>query len=177
FLTSYPFIKSKDLWIKSKDCYDSLMALWLRLRREGRDLVFFRLSERQYHSFLLYSPDVALEQAKLLYPGILTRQDMVDKIFEYPPLKQGSDLCDGELIHFAYLGNEGLPVISVAMGEQAKIGQRMGTLDRALSDLQTCVTGWDLKVNLGMVFSLELDNDGTVKHAYRNLPRAGCGTL
>ncbi len=30
---------------------------------------------------------------------------------------------------------------------------------------------------VGMVFPLDIDDDGTIKHAYRNLPRATCGIL
>jgi hypothetical protein len=177
FLTSLPFIQSKNQWAKRKVCYESLMALWHRLRKEGHDLVFFRLSERNYHSYLLHSPDVDMEEAKDLYPGIQTRQDLADRIFKFPPLKQGSDLCDGEIIHFSHLGSQGLSVVGVAKGEQPKIGQRMGIFDRCLSDLQACVTSWNPKLILGVIFSLDVDDDGTIKHAYRNLPRATCGTL
>ena len=171
FLTSYPFIQSKDQWAKREVCYNSLVALWHRLRKEGRDLVFFRLSERHYHSYLLHSPDVNMEEAKALYPGILSRKDLANRIFKFFPLKQGSDLCDGEIIHFAYLGSQGLPIINVAQGEQFQIDQRMGIFGRCLSDLQICVTDWDPKLTPGIIFSLELDG-GTVKHAYRNLPIA-----
>jgi hypothetical protein len=123
FLTSYPFIQSKDQWAKRKVCYESLMALWHRLRKEGHDLVLFRLSERHYHSYLLHSPDVNMEEVKALYPGVLSRQDVADRIFQFLPLKKGSDLCDGEIIDFAYLGSQGLPVIGVAKGGGAIKGR------------------------------------------------------
>jgi hypothetical protein len=177
FLTSHPFIQSKDQWDKRKICYESLIALWHRLHKQGHDLVLFRLTERHYHSYLLHSPDVNMEEAKILYPGILSRQDLADRIFKFSPLKQGSDLCDGEIIHFTYLGNQGLPVVSIAKGEQSQVNQRMGIFDRCLSDLKFCVTDWNLEIILGMIFSIKMDDKGEIQYAYRNLPRAACGTL
>ena len=176
FLTSYPFIQSKNQWTKREICYKSLMALWHRLRKEGHDLVFFRLCERHYYSYLLYSPDVNMEEAKALYPGILSRQDLANRIFKFPPLKQESDLCDGEIIHFVYLGSSGLPVVGIVKGEQSKITQRTGVFDRCLSDLQTRVANWDLRLTLGEILSFEIDDEETIR-AYRNLPRTTCGSL
>ena len=177
FLTSYPFIKSEDQWEKRQVCYDSLIALWHKLRLEGHELVLFRLTERHYLSFLLYSSQVDMEQAKTLYPGIVTRQDLVDQIFKFPPLKQGSDLCDGEIIFFAYLANRKSSVVGVTMDEQAIIQQRMGIFDRSLTDLQLCVSEWNVEISLGVIFCLEMTNDGTINHVYRNPPRVSCGAL
>ena len=170
FLTSYPFIKSRDQWEKRKICYDSLMALWHKLRKDGHDLVLFRLAERQYHSYLSHSPDLDFEAAKLRYEGVQTRRDLVDRIFKRSPLKQGGDLCDGEIIDFAYLGHQGLPVVGIAKGEQIQISQRLGIFDRCLTDLQSCVHGWNPQIVFGQVLSLDTVEDGETNHAYRNLP-------
>lgn len=155
-----------------KVCYQSLIALWHKLRKDGHDLVFFRLVERQYYSYLLHSPDLDFDKAKLAYPGIVTRQDLVDKIFKVPPLKQGGDLCDGEIINFAYLGRCDLPVIGIVKGEQPQIGQRMGIFNRCLTDLQASVDGWSLKIIFGKIFSLDIEEDGEIQHAYQNLTRS-----
>ncbi len=170
FLTAYPFIKSKDQWEKRKICYDSLMSLWHKLRKDGHDLVLFRLAERQYYSYLSHSPDLDFEGAKLRYEGVQTRQDLVKRIFKKSPLKQGGDLCDGEIIHFSYLGHQGLPVVGIAKGEQLQISQRLGIFDRCLMDLQSCVLGWNPQIIFGQVLSLDTAEDGETNHAYRNLP-------
>lgn len=99
----------------------------------------------------------------------MTRQDLVDRIFKVPPLKQGGDLCDGEIVHFAYLGHRDLPVIGIAKGEQPQIGQRMGIFNRCLTDLQSSVDGWNPKIIFGKIYSLDVEVDGRVQHAYQNL--------
>lgn len=183
FLTSLPFAKSDAQWEKRKICYESIMALWHRLYLEGHDLVFFRLSEQQYYYYLLHSSDIDMEEVKSLYPNVNSRKDLANEIFKHSqkntPLKQSGDLCDGELIHYAYLGNktvEGIltNVVGITLDRTQVLQQRMGVFDRALSDLNQCVAGWDVKINLGTILSLELGNDGTIQHLYRHLPRASC---
>lgn len=183
FLTSLPFAKSVVQWEKRKICYDSIMALWHRLYLEGHDLVFFRLSEQQYYYYLLHSPDIEMDKVKHLYPTVNSRKDLAKEIFKHSqkntPLKQGSDLCDGELIHYAYLGNktdDGLltNVVGITLDAPQILQQRMGIFDRALSDLNHCVEGWSVKLKLGKILSLELAEDGTIHHLYHHLPRGDC---
>lgn len=186
FLTSLPFAKSDAQWEKRKICYDSIMALWHRLYLEGHDLVFFRLSEQQYYYYLLHSPDIEMDKVKHLYPTVNSRKDLAKEIFKYSqkntPLKQGSDLCDGELIHYAYLGNKTddgqlTNVVGITFDGPQVLQQRMGIFDRALSDLNHCVKGWSVKLNLGRILSLELTEDGSIHHLYRHLPRSTCPSL
>jgi hypothetical protein len=119
------------------------MSLWHKLRKDGHDFVLFRLVERQYYSYLLHSPDLDFETAKLRYEGIQTRTDLLKKIFKKSPLKTGGDICDGEIIHFSYLGHQGLPFLGIVKGEQLQISQRFGIFDRCLIDLQSCVLCWN----------------------------------
>lgn len=183
FLTSLPFAKSDAQWEKRKICYDSIMALWHRLYLEGHDIVFFRLCEQQYYYYLLHSPDIEMDKVKHLYPTVNSRKDLTKEIFKHSqkntPLKQGSDLCDGELIQYAYLGNKTddgqlMNVVGITLDGSQVIQQRMGIFDRALSDLNHCVAGWSVKLNLGRILSLELAEDGSIQHLYRHLPRTSC---
>ena len=174
FLTSYSFIQSETQWGKRKICYESLMALWHTLFLEDHNLVFFRMSERHYYSYLLYSPDVDIEKVKTLYPNVVTREDLANEIFKFLPLKPGSDLCDGEIIHYGFLGNEKNPVIGITMDGEPKIQQRMMVLDRCLTDLKQCVKGWRAEVYLGKIFTLNVNNEGDILHSCQHLPRVSC---
>lgn len=169
FLTSYPFVKSKKQWKARKICYDSLMALWHRLWLEGHDLIFFRMSEQQYHSYLLYSPDLDMDQAKISYPNVVTRLDLANEIFKFSPLKAGSDLCDGEITQFSHLNKDGIPVVGITMDGYRKTDQRMGILHRSLADLKRCVEGWKIDVCLGKILCLEVANNGSIGNATRIL--------
>lgn len=95
---------------------------------------------------------------------------MLKKIFKKSPLKPGGDLCDGEIIHFSYLGHQGLLVVGIVKGKQLHISQRLRIFDRCLIDLQSCVLGWNPQIVVGQVLSLDTAEDGETKHAYRNLP-------
>ncbi len=183
FLTSLPFAKSDAQWEKRKICYDSIMALWHRLYSEGHNLVFFRLSEQQFYYYLRHSPNIDMKEVKRSFPNVNSRRDLINEIFRYTPnntpLKETSDLCDGELIHYTYLGNKTAKgvltnVIGITKDNPQVLQQRMGIFDRTLSDLNYCVDGWDVKVNLGKILSLEVGNNGIIQHLYRLLPRASC---
>ena len=85
-LTSYTFIQSNDQWNKRKKYFEILINLWHKLFLDSFELNFYRLADKRYHSFT--------EHSKLA----------PDKVsFKYLPLKEGSDLCDGELVHYISL--------------------------------------------------------------------------
>lgn len=170
FICSYPFIQSKRQWEKRKLVYYSLMALWHELFLKGHELPFFRLSERQYLSYLLYDPEVDITGEKSHDPNVLTRKDLVDKIFKFPPLKPKGDLCDGEIIHYSYLGDNRVPIIGITMDSFSKINQRAGIFERSLIDLKDRVAGWNIKVRPGKIYSLDVANDGIINPSYRLLP-------
>ena len=87
FITSYSFVMSIHQWDKRKKCYDGLMALWHKLHFEGHDLVFFRMAEMQYFSYLQHAPELDLNEALILYPQAKNRKELVNEIFKFPPLK------------------------------------------------------------------------------------------
>lgn len=164
FLTSYPFVKSNDQWKKREICYESLIALWHRLRLEGHDLVLFRITEQYFHSFLLHSPKVDMS----LYPEVKSRKDLVNKVFPHgPPLGEKKDLCDGELIHYACLGNktdEGTQthVIGITTDRPEVIQQRMKNFNHSLSSLSN-LNGWSVATCPGKILSLDIPKDGPIQ--------------
>jgi hypothetical protein len=172
FICSYSFIKSEKQWKERKLVYDSLMAMWHQLFLNGYEIPFFRLCESQYFSYLLYSPDVDMEEAKKIYPDIRNRHDLTDRIFHFSPLKPGGDLCDGEIIHFPYFGDNGIPIVGVTMDGHEKINQRARILERSLIDLKKCVLEWQAKTCLGKIYSLDISNDGIINNYSCILPNS-----
>jgi hypothetical protein len=175
FITSQSFVMSQNQWGERKKCYDSLMALWHRLYFEGHELVFFRMSEMQYFSYLNHAPELDLDEALKLYPQAKTREGLVNEIFRFPPLKAEGDLCDGEIIDFCRLGSSikkgevKTPVIGITMDDPRKIDQRAGIFLRSLQDLARCVDGWNVQPCPGKIFSLKIADDGTIQSPHRLL--------
>lgn len=166
FLTSYPFAKSKRQWKNRKIYYDCLIALWLTLFSEGHDLVFFRLAERQFEASLKYSEELELDKVKNSLPNLATRQDLLSQIFKADPHKATSDLCDCELIHFAYLGStlgsSRKPVVGFTQDAPATVQQRMASLDRVLKNLKEEVDGWNVLSALGRVLTVDVSQGSAV---------------
>ena len=175
FISSQSFVMSQNQWAERKKCYDSLMALWHKLYIEGHELVFFRMSEMQYFSYLNHAPELDLEESLKLYPKAKTRKGLVNEIFRFPPLKAEGDLCDGEIIHFCRLGSSiqkgdiKTPVIGITMDDPHKIDQRAGVFLRSLQDLKYCVYGWNVHPCPGKIFSLKIADDGTIQTHHRIL--------
>ena len=177
FLASQSFVMSFKQWDHRKQYYDSLMALWHKLHLEGHNLCFFRLSEMQYYSFLKYSPELDLDEALNLYPQAKNREELVDLIFKFPPLKSEGDLCDGEIVSFTRLGSSikkgeaKSRVIGITRDDRYKMDQRAGVFDRSLLDLERCVEGWNVKSCAGEIFSFSVDTEGNVQSSHRLLLR------
>jgi hypothetical protein len=175
FITSQSFVMSNSQWEERKKCYESLMALWHTLHLEGHDLVFFRMSEMQYFSYLKYASDLDLNKALRLYPQARNRQGIVNEIFKFPPLKAEGDLCDGEIIDFCRLGSSlkngevKMPVIGITMDNPYKMDQRAGVFLRSLQDLERSVNGWNIKPCPGKIFSINIANDGKIQSPHRIL--------
>lgn len=175
FISSQSFVMSNNQWKERRKCYESLMALWHTLHLEGHDLVFFRMCEMQYFSYLKHSPDLDLNEALKLYPKATDREGLVDEIFKFPPLKAEGDLCDGETIDFCHLGSslknggDKMPVIGITMDSPYKMDQRAGVFLRSLQDLEGCVNGWSVKPCPGKIFSLNIAEDGRIQSPHRIL--------
>lgn len=175
FITSQSFVMSNSQWEERKKCYESLMALWHKLHLEGHDLVFFRMSEMQYFSYLKHAHDLDLNEALKLYPQAKDRGDLVNTIFKFPPLKAEGDLCDGEIIDFCRLGSSikkgdaKTPVIGITMDDPYKVDQRAGVFLRSLQDLERCVDGWSVKPCAGKIFSINMADDGTIQSPHQIL--------
>ena len=178
FITSNSLIRSERQWEERKGFYDTLIMLWHKLFLEGHDCNFFRLCEKQYQSYLANSSDLNMEEVSAQHPNIANRIDLLKKLFKFSPLKSGSDLCDGEIVHLSLLGKkmdnevQRTRVIGITMDEQAKIQQRMETLYRSLLDLKRDVEGWEAEVCLGEIISVSVSKEGKVNSAHRISPSA-----
>lgn len=136
FITSNDFIKSKLQWEERKDYFNSLIAVWYKLFLDGYQLDVYRLVERRYYSYTNFSKTGS--------------DNLRDN-----PLKQESDLCDSELIHYVSLGLNQYPVIGITFDGKGLLEKRLSIMKQTLIDLRRDVEDWKVNPIPGKILSLE----------------------
>lgn len=159
FITSNPFIQSYEQWTKHKNYFNPLIKIWHNLFLQGHEINFYRLADRRYHS----------AQYSELSHEILS--------FKHEPLHTRSDLCDGELVHYASLGikkrnsQERCPIIGITLHDVKnntkdtveKYEQRIAICKQTLINLRQQVEGWKIDATPGEILYLTIENNNIIK--------------
>jgi hypothetical protein len=144
-ITSHDFIHltSPKEWLRRKEYFTAMIALWHKIFLEGNELDSFRIIDKQYHAYIAH-----------LVPPIKPAKNV--------PLKSGSDLCDSQLIHYASLGikstklNIRLPVICITKDSVQTIEHRVAISKKTLYELNRDVEGWNIYPTAGEVLCLNI---------------------
>ena len=124
-LTSYLFIVSKEQYGTRKAYLDALICLWYKLFQSNHELQVTRLFETCYYLNVKFSG---------LGEGYCIPKNC--------KLKPESDLCDGEMIHYAYCGlktndvGQRIPVTGITFDCAQTIEQRRNVIRQVMTDLQ-----------------------------------------
>ncbi|NNM43058.1 MAG: hypothetical protein HKM07_01780 [Chlamydiae bacterium] len=156
-IATFPFINvatttktnSLSSFQKSTLWTDSLFAFSHDKFIKGYDLNFARLIDSRYYS---YTQAIAKDKKHPQY----TRAKQF--LSQYKPYHPNSDLCDGELIHFATLGKQMdghcKKVICFTCDDFQTITTRLSVMKSSLEDAQRDVQNWAIKPCWGEVHCL-----------------------
>lgn len=141
--TALPAFETSTLWL------DPLFAYAHRSTLEGSNVTFARLIS---YRFYLYAK--AVEKDKNHPQSTLATKNLS----EFVPYKPYSDLCDGELIHFATLGTRTSStrekVICFTCDDVKTITSRLAVMKSSLEDAQRDVENWGITPHWGEVYCL-----------------------